>query len=86
MSSNFPKQRDSLNVLTAFILTAPLWVRASEDIKNDYARNKELADRFDPYKVDIGMTPDVVESRLGKPSRIVRAHDDTILVFGSENL
>ena len=84
IKAKLPKENESVSVVPAFILTAPLWILASTDIKKDYSRNNELAERFNPYKIDVGMPLDIVESRLGAPARTVQRQGETILVFGSD--
>lgn len=79
-----PEGTSSLNVLPAFIVTAPLWLMAAKDIKNDYDRNKELAERFDPLKLDVGLSNAQVQMALGNPIKVIGSGDRTVCLYGSD--
>lgn len=78
-----PRSSESLNALPAFMVAAPSFVKGWGEIESDYQTNAELAQKYDPMKVEVGDTVAEVEAAFGSCYRIVESSPGSeIHVFG----
>lgn len=64
------RSRPPINVLPPFEPVPPVPAAARPRIVKNYQRNLELARRFDPFKLKLGMTPAAVDREFGEPLRL----------------
>ncbi len=79
---NTRKRSKSYNVVPAFILTAPLLAVAAPEMAKEYRRNTELAQKYDPEKVQIGMSKVEVAKQFGEPLQIASRKERLSHVYG----
>lgn len=62
-----PPKSGSMNVLPAFIIAAPFWAATASSRAAQRAETEELAKKYDPLKVKLGMSIEQVETMFGEP-------------------
>ncbi len=85
MRNAIPKGKESLNILPAFIILAPLFALKAGEINQDYRRNKQFAEKFDPLKVKLGSSPKDLEAVFGTPFRTKEiSPGEWVQIYGSD--
>jgi len=79
------KGKEPLNILPAFILTAPLFLAKAPSRLSGETEAARLTEKFDPFKIKLGMTADEVRSIVDDPILTVKTNSNCELrVYGSE--
>jgi hypothetical protein len=77
-------QLESFTVLPAFVAASPEFMRARKDIQVDHERNAMLAEKYDPAKIKLGNSEEVLHREYGPPISVSADEDGTRLyLFGS---
>lgn len=86
LRNRLPKDRKgAFNQLPAVILFAPLLVVEAPRMVAAQRRNAKLAARFDPFRVQLQMSPGQVDAQLGSPLQVYSlAGNQQIRAYGKE--
>jgi hypothetical protein len=76
------KYREPSALWAAVVIPAPLGVVALPRTMHENAHDNELARRFDPFKVRLGMTTDEVDAIYGMPRVVHSSSEQEVRIYG----
>ena len=79
------KGKSPLNILPAVLVVSPFFLAKTPAIRRARNKSDELTERFDAFKIGLGMSQDETKNLFGDPVRRFPAGSNCVtLVFGSD--